>query len=37
MIAWLQTTDAALFRVINESFTNPVFDWLMPKLGGHRL
>ena len=37
MITWLQTIDAALFRVVNQSLTNPVFDWLMPKLGGHQL
>src|SRR5208282_5621381 len=37
MIAWLQTLDTALFRLVNQSFTNPVFDWLMPKLGGHWL
>ncbi len=37
MIVWLQTTDAALFRLVNQSFTNPVFDSLMPKLGGRWL
>jgi 4-amino-4-deoxy-L-arabinose transferase-like glycosyltransferase/membrane-associated phospholipid phosphatase len=37
MMNWLQTIDAALFRVVNQSLANPVFDWLMPKLGGHQL
>ena len=37
MITWLQTLDAALFRVLNQSHANPVFDWLMPKLGSHQL
>jgi undecaprenyl-diphosphatase len=34
---WLQNIDAGLFRFVNQSLTNPVFDWLMPKLAGHVL
>ena len=34
---WLITLDTALFRFINQSLTNPVFDWLMPRLAGHPL
>lgn len=37
MMNWLQTLDTALFRFGNQSLTNPVFDWLMPKLAGHSL
>ena len=36
-MAWLQALDTALFRFVNHSLTNPVFDWLMPKLAGHAL
>jgi 4-amino-4-deoxy-L-arabinose transferase-like glycosyltransferase/membrane-associated phospholipid phosphatase len=37
IIAWLQAVDTALFRFVNQSLANPVFDWLMPKLAGQRL
>ncbi len=29
--------DAALFRFINQSLSNPFFDWLMPVLSGNKL
>src|SRR5260221_3642397 len=29
-MAWLATLDAAVFRFINLTLSNPVFDWLMP-------
>jgi 4-amino-4-deoxy-L-arabinose transferase-like glycosyltransferase/membrane-associated phospholipid phosphatase len=32
MIGWLQSVDVWLFRLINISWSNPVFDWLMPFL-----
>ena len=32
---WLQTLDTSLFRFINRSLVNPVFDWLMPVLSGN--
>jgi 4-amino-4-deoxy-L-arabinose transferase-like glycosyltransferase/membrane-associated phospholipid phosphatase len=35
VIAWLQSIDTALFRFVNQSLTNPVFDWLMPFLSGN--
>jgi membrane-associated phospholipid phosphatase len=31
---WLQTIDIAVFHFINGSLSNPVFDWLMPRLSG---
>ncbi|HEV2436733.1 MAG TPA: glycosyltransferase family 39 protein [Verrucomicrobiae bacterium] len=31
---WLQTLDIALFHFLNGSLSNPVFDWLMPRLSG---
>lgn len=34
---WLQAVDVALFRFVNQSLANPVFDWLMPRLAGHAL
>lgn len=37
MTAWLQSLDAALFRFINQSLSNPFFDWLMPVLSGNKL
>lgn len=37
MTAWLQSLDAALFRFINQSLSNPFFDWLMPILSGNKL
>ncbi|MBI5384322.1 MAG: glycosyltransferase family 39 protein [Verrucomicrobia bacterium] len=36
-MAWLQSIDTALFRFLNQSLVNPVFDWLMPKLAGHSM
>jgi membrane-associated phospholipid phosphatase len=32
MIGWLQSVDVWLFRLINISWSNRVFDWLMPFL-----
>src|SRR5579863_7776293 len=32
MMGWLQSVDDSLFRWINLSWSNPVFDWLMPFL-----
>ncbi|KAF0177920.1 MAG: arnT [Limisphaerales bacterium] len=37
MTAWLQSLDAALFRFINQSLSNPLGDWLMPVLSGNKL
>lgn len=37
MTAWLQSLDAALFRFVNQSLSNPFFDWLMPVLSGNTL
>ncbi len=37
MTAWLQSADAALFRFVNQSLSNPFFDWLMPVLSGNKL
>lgn len=34
---WLPALDLALFRFFNQRLANPVFDWLMPLLSGHRL
>jgi membrane-associated phospholipid phosphatase/4-amino-4-deoxy-L-arabinose transferase-like glycosyltransferase len=34
---WLQSADAALFRFLNQSLSNPLFDWLMPVLSGNKL
>ncbi|MBI5772900.1 MAG: phosphatase PAP2 family protein, partial [Verrucomicrobia bacterium] len=31
---WLATLDTALFRFVNHTLANPVFDWLMPHLSG---
>ena len=31
---WLQAMDTALFRFVNGSLSNPVFDWLMPVMSG---
>ncbi len=36
-MAWLQSLDVALFRFINQTLSNPVFDWLMPFLSGNQL
>jgi len=36
-MSWLQAVDTALFRFVNQSLANPVFDWLMPRLAGHSL
>jgi 4-amino-4-deoxy-L-arabinose transferase-like glycosyltransferase/membrane-associated phospholipid phosphatase len=32
---WLQTLDTRLFDFINQSLSNPFFDWLMPILSGN--
>ena len=32
---WLQSLDTALFRFINGTLANPLFDWLMPILSGN--
>jgi len=37
LTAWLQSLDAALFRLINQSLSNPFFDWLMPVRSGNQL
>ena len=37
LIDWLQSVDAALFRCINQSLSNPLFDWLMPVVSGNKL
>ena len=37
MFTWLQSADAALFRFLNQSLSNPLFDWLMPILSGNKL
>ena len=34
---WLQALDTGLFRFINGSLSNPLFDWLMPILSGNAL
>ena len=34
---FLQSIDTVLFNFLNQSITNPVFDWLMPVLSGNRL
>ena len=33
----LETLDVGLFRFVNQSLSNPVFDWLMPFLSGNAL
>src|ERR1035441_8207004 len=32
---WLQALDTSLFRFVNQSLANPVFDWLMPILSNN--
>jgi 4-amino-4-deoxy-L-arabinose transferase-like glycosyltransferase/membrane-associated phospholipid phosphatase len=34
---FLQSIDTALFNLVNQTMSNPVFDWLMPILSGNRL
>ncbi len=34
---WLQTLDVALFRFINQTLSNPLFDAVMPWLSGNQL
>ena len=34
---WLHSLDVGLFRFINDSLINPVFDWLMPFASGNKL
>ena len=36
-MAWLQSLDVALFRLLNQSLSNPLFDWLMPFLSWNSL
>lgn len=36
-MGWLQAIDTGVFRFVNQSLANPVFDWLMPKLAGNAL
>jgi 4-amino-4-deoxy-L-arabinose transferase-like glycosyltransferase/membrane-associated phospholipid phosphatase len=36
-MSWLQTIDINLFRFINQSLANPIFDWLMPVLSANAL
>ncbi len=36
-MAWLQSIDTALFRFVNQTLSNPCFDWLMPMLSGFAL
>lgn len=31
---WLQAIDIAIFHFINGSLSNPLFDWLMPRMSG---
>jgi 4-amino-4-deoxy-L-arabinose transferase-like glycosyltransferase/membrane-associated phospholipid phosphatase len=31
---WLQSLDTGLFYLVNHSLSNPLFDWLMPRLSG---
>ena len=33
---WLQTLDTSLFRFINGSLSNPLFDSVMPWVSGNR-
>src|SRR2546423_10583902 len=37
MMDSLQALDTELFRFVNQSLANPVFDWLMPRVAGHPL
>ncbi len=37
MMDWLLSIDTDLFRFINHSLVNPVFDWIMPRMAGHPL
>ena len=34
-MSWLLSIDIALFRFINGTLSNPVFDWLMPFASGN--
>ena len=36
-MAWLQSLDAALFRFVNLSLSNPLFDIVMPLFSGNSL
>ena len=36
-MSWLQGLDESLFRFINQTLSNPLFDVLMPWLSGHRI
>ena len=37
VMLWLQTLDVALFRFINQTLSNPLFDVVMPWLSGNQL
>jgi undecaprenyl-diphosphatase len=37
MMSWLRSLDAALFRFINETLSNPLFDRVMPFFSGNSL
>lgn len=36
-MSWLQALDVGLFRFINDSLSNPLFDVLMPWMSGNRV
>lgn len=36
-MSWLETADVALFRWINQTVSNPVFDWVLPLFSTNRL
>src|SRR2546421_9711033 len=36
-MSWLQSLDVALFRFINETLSNPLFDRVMPFFSGNSL
>ena len=33
---WLQALDTSLFRLVNQSLSNPLFDRVMPWFSGNR-
>ena len=33
-MSFLKSIDTGLFNFLNQSISNPVFDWLMPFLSG---
>ena len=34
-MSFLKSIDTGLFNFLNQSISNPVFDWLMPFLSGN--